>query len=619
MALGAQARYENLLSVGNLPCHRFISLQSAGCHVQPVGAAVARRFLALYPSPGFKNVNDRSHRRWIDADRGSSSPLGLPRADANQRESPPLREVQAHHFGASLIGQKPHIDVIEFNQLVPNGLLLGLLLTTWHPVLRSVPFGIATFFQFCLPERLGWFAVRNSNWFQVRNSIAGVDTEGLGPVDSMRKSTSMGLSITCIVKYPVEIKFPEALLQRVIANVAYPGLKLVPILVLALSAVSPVLHATDGVRAIDGAQAKDVEQALRAQLESERVMHHFPGATAAFTLPNGRAGSVAVGLSDVALELPMLESSRMPAGSIGKTFVAALTLAVVAESAISLDDKLSRWLGDEAWYERLPNGADILIRNLLNHSAGIGNHLETQAFAERVRTQIAVDPRGVIEPRVLVGFILDEPALFPAGEGYAYTDTGFILLQLALEKSGGFEWGEEVMRRFLYPLQLTHTGPADGVSQPGLAQGYVNTPNPLGLPATTLSGGFLKWNPKSEWAGGGFISTSVDLAQWMAALFEGEAIPAESVAQMVSAQNTNTAAQGFSYGLGMVIEKGKWGRVWRHRGVYPGYRSSASYFPDCKVSFALQINWDRITGEALGAVDQALTDVVLNANCQKSN
>lgn len=396
----------------------------------------------------------------------------------------------------------------------------------------------------------------------------------------------------------VESKFPEIFLQRVIVIVA------TAILAALLTTMAPTVF------------AGDIGHDLQMQLEKQRQEYQFPGATAAFVLPGGRAGQVAVGLSDVELELPMRETSRMPAGSIGKTFVAALALALVSEGTVSLDDKLSRWLGNEAWYGRLPNGSDIRIRNLLNHSSGVGNHLATEGFASEVRTLLAENPESVIEPGTLVGFILDQPPLFPAGEGYAYTDTGYILLQLALEKAGDFEWGEEVMRRFIYPLQLLHTSPADGVTEPGLAQGYVEAANPLGLPTTTLDRGVLRWNPKSEWAGGGFISTSGDLAQWMWSLFTGEAIPTEPVALMVSPENLNPSSTEHSYGLGIAVEQGKWGRVWRHRGIYPGYRSSASYYPDCNVSLALQINSDRVTAEALGATDSALADLLLEAHCR---
>jgi D-alanyl-D-alanine carboxypeptidase len=353
-----------------------------------------------------------------------------------------------------------------------------------------------------------------------------------------------------------------------------------------------------------------IERALRTQLESERVQRQFHGATAAFVLPDGRSGSVAVGTADAELGLPMLPDSRMPAGSIGKTFVAALALALVADGRITLDDKLSKWLGDEPWYSRLPNASDIRLRHLLNHTSGVSEHVVSAGFAKLVRERLVTDPGGAVDPRELVGFILDVPPRFPVGKGYYYTDTGYILLQLALEKAGGFGLMEEVMRRFLYPLQLGHTAPASGRLHAGVVQGYLYQPA-LPLPPTALEQGIFRWNPLSEWAGGGFISNSGDLARWAWTLYQGRALPPAVAGLMVRDAELNMGPEGSAYGLGVAIRHSARGREWSHNGVYPGYRSSMIFFPDCRIAVAFQMNSDRVAGDELRAMGIALTDVVL--------
>lgn len=354
-----------------------------------------------------------------------------------------------------------------------------------------------------------------------------------------------------------------------------------------------------------------LEQALGARLERERATLQLPGATAAFVLPDGASGAVAVGFADVERRLPMRPDSRMPAGSIGKTFVASLALSLIAQGRLSLDDKLSRWLGQEEWYDRLPNGADIRIRNLLNHSAGIGEHVESKAFVELIRQRVTADADAAIEPRALLGLILDQPPLFAVGQGYKYTDTGYILLQLAIEKAGKVRLWDEVVHRFLYPLQLNATSPAVGRFHAGVAQGYVNAQFLPALPPTTLDNGVFRWNPVSEWAGGGFISSSSDLAHWAAALYEGRTSPSGIGAQMVAPQNASAGRDGYRYGLGVVMRQGEHGRVWGHSGVYPGYRSNMAYYPDCRIAVAVQVNTDRMQGEAMAALGGALARIVL--------
>lgn len=355
-----------------------------------------------------------------------------------------------------------------------------------------------------------------------------------------------------------------------------------------------------------------LEEALRGRLERERQQLDVPGATAAFVLPDGRSGSVAAGFADLERKRPMRAQTRMPAGSIGKTFVAALALSLVEEGRLSLDDRLSKWLGGEPWYGRLPNGADIRIRDLLNHSAGIQEHVESEGFLDLVRQQVSRDPDAAIEPRALIALVLDRPPLFPAGHGYKYADTGYILLQLAIEKAGGISVWNEVVRRFIYPLQLDATSPAVGRLHPALAQGYLSEELLPGQPRTTLDGGVFRWNPVSEWAGGGFISNSTDLARWASALYAGRTSPSDLGARMTTEQNLNRAPEGYAYGLGVVVRQSSHGLVWGHAGVYPGYRSNMSYFVDCQVALATQVNTDRLTGPQMAALSSALADTILN-------
>lgn len=360
------------------------------------------------------------------------------------------------------------------------------------------------------------------------------------------------------------------------------------------------------VRGLEG-----MEGALRARLERERQQLELPGATAAFVLPDGRSGSVAAGFADLERKLPMRPDSRMPAGSIGKTFIAALALSLAEEGRLSLDDRLSKWLGDEAWYGHLPNGADIRIRDLLNHSAGIREHVESEGFVDLVRQQVTRDADAAIEPRALIALVLDRPPLFPAGHGYKYADTGYILLQLAMEKAGGISVWNEVVRRFIYPLQLDATSPAVGRLHAGVAQGYLNEELLPGQPRTTLDGGVFRWNPVSEWAGGGFISNSTDLAHWARALYAGRTSPSDIGTRMTAKQSLNRAAEGYAYGFGVVVRQSTHGLVWGHAGVYPGYRSNMSYFVNCQVAIATQVNTDRIGAPQMAALALALADTIL--------
>jgi hypothetical protein len=88
---------------------------------------------------------------------------------------------------------------------------------------------------------------------------------------------------------------------------------------------------------------------------------------------------------------------------------------------------------------------------------------------------------------------------------------------------------------------------------------------------------------------------------------------------MVSAPNLSEAPEGYEYGLGTVVTHSDYGREWGHNGVYPGYRSSMKFFPDCGFALAFQVNTDRVTALDIGEMGRALAEAVRPAGvCTKA-
>jgi D-alanyl-D-alanine carboxypeptidase len=127
-------------------------------------------------------------------------------------------------------------------------------------------------------------------------------------------------------------------------------------------------------------QLKRIRESIQAKLDQLHAAAGFPGATIGFVLPDGRSGSVSTGVSDLATKRPLVPTDLMLAGSIGKTFVAAVMIQLAQEEKVNLDDKIDHWFKTEPWFARLANANDITIRMLLNHSSGISNHADDDKF-----------------------------------------------------------------------------------------------------------------------------------------------------------------------------------------------------------------------------------------------
>ncbi len=330
----------------------------------------------------------------------------------------------------------------------------------------------------------------------------------------------------------------------------------------------------------------------RFQRELDRLwqLYRFPGATAAFVLADGQQRGFATGYADREQAIQMSPDSLQLAGSVGKSFTAAVVLSLAQDGTLGLDDRVSKWLGRERWYRRLPNQTDITIRMLLNHSSGIPDHVQDERFIRAIRTHVRSSPDFHFSPQELVQFALDKDALFAPGQGFAYSDTNYILAGMIVERASGSSYYGELLQRFLTPLGFSLTGPADRRGLPSLAPGYVGGSNRFGLPRKTVSRGMLVVNPINEWTGGGLVSNPQDLARWAKTLYEGKALSKPYVDDLIGSVAPSRKAG--RYGLGVEIEDSDLGPIYGHDGWFPGYRTKMAYFPNYQIAVAMQINTD---------------------------
>lgn len=356
--------------------------------------------------------------------------------------------------------------------------------------------------------------------------------------------------------------------------------------------------------------------AFKTTLDSLCVSYGLPGATAAYVGANGRSGVAATGFADVETGSQMTSGSRMLAASIGKTFVGATAATLAEKGVLDLDIPIERWLGDRPWFHRIPNHKQITLRHLLTHRSGLPNHVYMDEFAKETSRRW-LSQNAPFPPDSIVQFVLDKPPLFDVDEGWAYTDTGFILAGMVIEESTGREYYEIIEELFLTPLNLKFTSPSNTRILPGLASGYA-AENVFEFPRkTTTSEGMMVWHPGIEWTGGGLVSTSYDLAYWGASLFDGKALSKPALDLLLKSKPIDPAAPDIQYGMGVAIyQNGPYGTVFGHGGWIPGYTSSLRYYKEYGVAIAFQINTDigivEDTSSVLQTFESRLAEVVLS-------
>jgi D-alanyl-D-alanine carboxypeptidase len=332
--------------------------------------------------------------------------------------------------------------------------------------------------------------------------------------------------------------------------------------------------------------AGTLKQQLQQKLEEWHKPGKFPGATLGVALANGESFGFAVGYSDRDAKTPMQPDDRMLAGSTGKTFAAATAFQLVGEGKITLDDKIEKYLGKEPWFDRIANSHEITIRQLMNHTSGLVRY----EFKKEFTDFLTANPMKVWTPEERLAYLFDAKAPFEPGKGWDYSDTNYIVLGMIIERITGKKFYDEARRRLIKPLGLNDTIAQESPVMKRVIQGYAGPGNPFGGKDAMIENGKFVVNPQLEWTGGGWASTSQDLARWAKFYFEGKAFPASLMPQVLNGVPAPMLGRDAKYGLCVIIRNTPAGISYGHSGFFPGYMTDMMYFPDQKIAVAVQVN-----------------------------
>lgn len=326
------------------------------------------------------------------------------------------------------------------------------------------------------------------------------------------------------------------------------------------------------------------QQDLRALLEQARDEMRMPGLRAAVRLSDGEIVRAAVGLGDKEAQIPLDDTIGMPGGSTGKSFVATLTMLLVEDGTLSLDDPASKWLGETSWYEELPNADDILVKHLLSHSSGISDYVGKVSFHLSMAGRVIRHGSAKYEPEELIGFALGKRPRFPAGEGYFYTDVGYLVLGRLIEAAAGEAYYDLLQQRVLDPLELDEIRPADKSVLENITPGY------QGGGRNLKKDGRMKFDPSSEWTGGGLTTNPTMLVEFFGALAEGRIVEPASLEKMLQGGWRDPKTPEWHYGYGLFVYDD--GSRFGHAGLWPGYRTRVMHHVPSGTTIAVQTNRD---------------------------
>ena len=298
----------------------------------------------------------------------------------------------------------------------------------------------------------------------------------------------------------------------------------------------------------------------------------------------------ASGKADLHNKIDMKSCNISRMGSTVKMFTATTVLKLAEEGKLALDDKISSYLDGEV-IDKIENAENATIRQLLNHSSGIYNYIQNTAF----QTASLNDLIREWKPNDLLKYAYHQKSYFPPGEDVRYSNTGYIMLGMLIEKIEGKPFYTVFEEKIFVPLGLTRTMFAAEAPIPsGIVRGYIDIYSNLQVLESTY---FSGWDYYT--ADGGLISNTYEMNVFFNALMNEQIINAHSLNEMLTWKTPNESDPAFfpiSYGLGIFKIETNEGVAYMHSGDAIGYYANMIYFPNdgTTVVYAVNSNYGKI-------------------------
>jgi CubicO group peptidase (beta-lactamase class C family) len=297
-------------------------------------------------------------------------------------------------------------------------------------------------------------------------------------------------------------------------------------------------------------------------IDSVLAAYDRPGVPGASVLVLGRGHVVhlrSYGLADVEARIPATPATTYRLASLTKQFTAAAIMLLVKDGRLAYDDRVATILPD------LPAHAhDVTVRHLLNHTSGLWDYEDfvpdTQSRQVKDRDVLALLGRA-------------DRTYFAPGAQYRYSNTGYAVLALIVERVSGQPFAGFLRDRVFTPLGMRSAVAYEaGVSEvPNRAWGY-----------TERAGGFVRTDqsPTSAVLGdGGVYASVVDLATWDRALTAGALLSTDEMQPALSPPVLPAGATT-EYGFGWFVDQFQGTTRLRHHGETRGFTNAIQRFPE---------------------------------------
>lgn len=290
----------------------------------------------------------------------------------------------------------------------------------------------------------------------------------------------------------------------------------------------------------------------------------------------------AYGEANLEYDVPITAGSIFESGSVAKQFTAAAIVLLAQDGKLSLDDDIRRYLPEVPDF-----GEAIRIRHLLTHTSGLRDQWEL----------LGIEGLGpgtqVHSPATTLDLVSHQKSLnFPPGSEYSYSNTGYALLGVIVQRVSGQSLEAFTQARLFQPLRMTHTRWRDDFTAivPGRTTAY----------SGTADRGFKTDMSFTNMIGNGGLLTNVgDLLIWNENFFN-PSIGGRAFVDTMQTRMTLRSGRRITYALGLDVSSYDGVAEVSHSGATAGYRTFLARYPEQHVSLAVLCNVGSANPVALG-------------------
>jgi CubicO group peptidase (beta-lactamase class C family) len=300
--------------------------------------------------------------------------------------------------------------------------------------------------------------------------------------------------------------------------------------------------------------------------------------------------SRAYGLADLERDVAATPATIYEAGSVSKQFTAAAITLLALEGKLSVEDDVRKYLPELPDY-----GTPIRIRHMMTHTSGLrdwGSVAGIAGWGRSVRTHTHAHVLDILSRQRALNFT--------PGAQYSYSNSGYNLLAVIVERVSGMPFAEFSRQRIFEPLGLRSTQWRDDYTRIVKGRSIAYAPN---------GDGFEIDNPIENVHGnGGLLTTVGDLLVWNGHLATGEKLGGQPFVDAMHRQGVLNDGSRIAYASGIQIGTSGGVRRVSHTGSTAGFRAFLARYPDQQLSVAVLCNVGAVNP---GGVGQEVANVFL--------